>query len=313
MEKRRREDNFYFNLLTSRKGIRRNSNKRSRKQDLFPRSRIKSSVDSQRDDFEYVDVSKKAVALRGESKIEEYTVLPDFMQTNLKLMRYVKFAPVQRFVIPVATELERNVMCCAPTGSGKTLAFMIPALVRIQKEMDSPKRRRFHNKASAPLGLILAPTRELAIQIHEVSRRLLFREEERIRSVVVYGGSKIRPQLIELALGCDILIATPGRLKDMQSRGIVSLKDVRVFVLDEADRMLDMGFRPDVDTIHALCSQESRQTIMISATFPEAVQNLASSYMSGHYVFVRRKGEKTLQQNDEQNSTITTSSSISST
>ena len=87
----------------------------------------------------------------------------------------------------------------------------------------------------------------------------------------------------------------------MQSRGIVSLKDVRVFVLDEADRMLDMGFRPDVDTIHALCSQESRQTIMISATFPEAVQNLASSYMSGHYVFVRRKGEKTLLQNDEQN------------
>ena len=312
MEKRRREDNFYFNLLTSRKGIRRNSNKRSRKQDLFPRSRIKSSVDSQRDDFEYVDVSKKAVALRGESKIEEYTVLPDFMQTNLKLMRYVKFAPVQRFVIPVATELERNVMCCAPTGSGKTLAFMIPALVRIQKEMDSPKRRRFHNKASAPLGLILAPTRELAIQIHEVSRRLLFREEERIRSVVVYGGSKIRPQLIELAIGCDILIATPGRLKDMQSRGIVSLKDVRVFVLDEADRMLDMGFRPDVDTIHALCSQESRQTIMISATFPEAVRNLASSYMSGH-VFVRRKGEKTLQQKIEQHSTVMTSSSISST
>ena len=151
MEKRRREDNFYFNLLTSRKGIRRNSSKRARKQDLFPRGKIKSSVDSQRDDFEYVDVSEKAVALRGESKIEEYTVLPEFMQTNLKLMRYVKFAPVQRFVIPVATELERNVMCCAPTGSGKTLAFMIPALVRIHKEMESSsKRRRFHNKASAP-------------------------------------------------------------------------------------------------------------------------------------------------------------------
>ena len=183
----------------------------------------------------------------------------------------------------------------------------------IHKEMESSsKRRRFHNKASAPLGLILAPTRELAIQIHEVSRRLLFREEERIRSVVVYGGSKIRPQLVELALGCDILIATPGRLKDMQSRGIVSLKDVRVFVLDEADRMLDMGFRPDVDTIHALCSYKSRQTIMISATFPEAVRNLASSYMSGH-VFVRRKGEKTLQQKIEQHSTVMTSSSISST
>jgi superfamily II DNA/RNA helicase len=292
MEKRRRENNFYFNLLTSRKGIRRKSNKRVRKQDLFPRTSTKSDVGSQRDDFEYFPNDKTLQPLQ--ERIEDCKILPEFLQSNLKLMRYAKFAPVQRYVIPVATSAENNnVTCCAPTGSGKTLAFMIPVLVRIHNEVinnNETPRRRFHNKAAAPLSLILAPTRELAIQIHTVSRRLLFREEETIRSVVVYGGSKIRPQLIELAIGCDILIATPGRLRDMQSRGIVSMKDVRVLVVDEADRMLDMGFRPDVDTIHNLCSCASRQTIMVSATFPDAVQNLASSYMKTH-IFVRRKGE----------------------
>jgi ATP-dependent RNA helicase DDX3X len=137
-----------------------------------------------------------------------------------------------------------------------------------------------------PLAVVLAPTRELAAQIHCESQKICFGSE--IRSLVLYGGSEIRSQLSDLALGCDIVIATPGRLIDIIDRGIISLSDVKCLILDEADRMLDMGFEPQIREIvqyRDMPHKDQRQTLMFSATFKPNIQKLASEFLT-EYVWI---------------------------
>jgi ATP-dependent RNA helicase DDX3X len=131
-----------------------------------------------------------------------------------------------------------------------------------------------------PLAVVLAPTRELAAQIHLESKKICFGSQ--LRSLVLYGGSDIRSQLSELSSGCDIIIATPGRMIDIIDRGIISLSDVKCLILDEADRMLDMGFEPQIREIvqyRDMPGKEDRQTLMFSATFKPDIQKLASEFL----------------------------------
>jgi len=163
----------------------------------------------------------------------------------------------------------RDLLGVAQTGTGKTAAFALPLLNHLSKSAERPQSRR-------PRALILAPTRELASQINDAFRA--YGRHLRLRATVVFGGTPIRPQIKALAQGVHVLVATPGRLLDLMNQGHLRLDAVEVFVLDEADRMLDMGFIHDVRRIvQALPAR--RQTAMFSATMPKSVAGLANGLL----------------------------------
>ncbi len=169
--------------------------------------------------------------------------------------------PVQEMVVRDALA-GRDLLVQSPTGSGKTLAFGVPLVDLI------------HSGGNGPRALVLAPTRELASQI--VAELATLAKARRLKIAAVYGGVGMGPQ-IKAARAADILVATPGRLEDLIGRGVVSLERVRVLVLDEADRMLDMGFRPAVDRIVAKTPAD-RQTLFFSATLEGAAGKVAAAY-----------------------------------
>ena len=163
----------------------------------------------------------------------------------------------------------RDMVGIAKTGSGKTLSFMIPAIARV--EASAPLR-----PGDGPLVCVLAPTRELAQQIVEETNKVL---PESIGAACIYGGAPKGPQLKELSMGCHILVGTPGRVSDFLEGKKLSLSRVTYLVLDEADRMLDMGFEPQVKDICRFIPKE-RQTLMFSATWPKEVQSLAKAFQN---------------------------------
>jgi ATP-dependent RNA helicase RhlE len=172
--------------------------------------------------------------------------------------------PVQTSVIPHVLA-RRDVLACAQTGTGKTAAFVLPILELLAQET---------TPATGIRALVLAPTRELAAQIAE--RVAAYGSYLRLRHAVIYGGVGQRAQERALAERPDVLVATPGRLQDLLRQGFVKLGSVRYFVLDEGDRMLDMGFVHDVRRIAALLPRE-RQTLLFSATIPREIETLARS------------------------------------
>jgi ATP-dependent RNA helicase DDX3X len=179
-------------------------------------------------------------------------------------------------------------MACAQTGSGKTGGFLFPILSALFKygPQPTPTENGYGRRKSYPTALILAPTRELVSQIHEEARKFAYRSW--VRPAVVYGGADIGQQIRALDRGCDLLSATPGRLVDLMERGRISLANVRYLVLDEADRMLDMGFEPQIRRIvegEDMPSVTERQTLMFSATFPKEIQMLARSFLK-EYIFL---------------------------
>ncbi|GFT26075.1 putative ATP-dependent RNA helicase an3 [Trichonephila clavipes] len=177
-----------------------------------------------------------------------------------------------------------------PLGSGKTAAFLIPILNQIfengpPKNIPVPQRHSSRVK-QFPLSLVLSPTRELACQIYEEACKFAYRSK--VRPCVVYGGADPAQQMKDLDRGCHLLVATPGRLVDMMERGKISLEMVRYLVLDEADRMLDMGFEPQIRRIvleDRMPGIGERQTLMFSATFPKKVQELARKFLD-NYIFL---------------------------
>jgi ATP-dependent RNA helicase RhlE len=156
--------------------------------------------------------------------------------------------------------LGRDLLGCAQTGTGKTAAFAVPTLQRLM-QTGRPEKRRIRS-------LILTPTRELALQIHE--SLITYGRHTGLRSCVIFGGVSQKQQEIELRQGIDILVATPGRLLDLLGQKLVSLQDIEILTLDEADRMLDMGFIHDVKRIIAQVPTR-RQTLFFSATMPEEI------------------------------------------
>jgi len=213
-------------------------------------------------------------------------VLQKTLIQNIQLCGYQKPTPVQKYSIPVGTG-KRDLMACAQTGSGKTAAFMIP-LVQVLMSNGVPERAPpGRGQRYSPSALILAPTRELASQIHFQARKMLYMTG--MRSVVVYGGADIRGQFNELDMGHDVIVATPGRFVDFCERERMALNECYFLVLDEADRMLDMGFEPQIRNIVENFDMprafDGRQTLMFSATFPTEIQRLAQDFLND-YVFL---------------------------
>lgn len=210
------------------------------------------------------------------------TVGPQLLK-NLVLTKYMKPTPVQKYSIPIGVS-GGDMMACAQTGSGKTAGFLFPtiSLLLIRGPRPEPEARR--GKCTYISALILAPTRELVSQIYDEAAKFCYCTG--IRPVVVYGGANIQTQQRELDKGADLVVATPGRLVDLIERGRIKLDIVQFLVLDEADRMLDMGFEPQ---IRRIVEQEGmpreRQTFMFSATFPVEIQRLAADFMRD-YVFL---------------------------
>jgi len=185
---------------------------------------------------------------------------------------YREPTPIQSQAIPVVLQ-GRDVMGAAQTGTGKTAGFALPILQRLM-----PAANTSASPARHPVrALILAPTRELADQIYENVRE--YAKYTGLKSAVVFGGVDIKPQIAALRQGCEVLIATPGRLLDHMGQKTVTLAQAELLVLDEADRMLDMGFLPDIQRIiHALPAR--RQNLMFSATFSGEIRKLAETFLN---------------------------------
>lgn len=217
--------------------------------------------------------------------------LDDHLLSNIKLARYTVPTPVQKYSIPIVMN-GRDLMACAQTGSGKTGGFLFPIASQAFQSGPSPVPQMgggagFPRQRKAfPTSLILAPTRELASQIFEEARKFCYRSW--MKPCVAYGGAEIGPQLRSIESGCDLLVATPGRLVDLIERARVSFANIKYLVLDEADRMLDMGFEPQIRRIVENVDMPpvtGRQTLMFSATFPINIQNLARDFLKD-YVFL---------------------------
>lgn len=178
---------------------------------------------------------------------------------------YSQPTPIQAGLIPRALE-GVDVLGQARTGTGKTAAFLIPILERLD----------LTKKHHGPQALVLVPTRELAVQVREELIKLA--HHQKVNAVAIYGGKPIRGQIDKLKRGAHVVIGTPGRLLDHLARGTLELRDLRFAVLDEADRMLDIGFRPDIEKILRRCPQ-SRQTLLLSATVPPPIERLSKRYM----------------------------------
>jgi ATP-dependent RNA helicase RhlE len=187
--------------------------------------------------------------------------LPPDLLRGVEALGFATPTAIQKDAIPAACQ-GRDVLACAVTGSGKTAAFLLPVL-----------RRLMEGRRSVTRALILAPTRELAAQIDEERRKL--GRFTRVGGTTVVGGVPIGPQEAAIRRGADVLVATPGRLLDHLQRPYLRLDAVEVLVLDEADRMLDMGFLPDVRRILGRLPAGRRQTLLFSATLPAAVVALA--------------------------------------
>jgi ATP-independent RNA helicase DbpA len=193
--------------------------------------------------------------------------LPSAMLQNLEQLGYRHMTPIQAASLPL-TLAGHDLIAQAKTGSGKTAAFSLPLLSRLQVQPNTGVQ-----------ALVLCPTRELADQVSHELRRLA-RAEENIKVLTLCGGSPIRPQLASLTHGAHIVVGTPGRILDHLSRESLALNALKTLVLDEADRMLDMGFEEDIAAIIRRCPPTSRrQTLLFSATYPDDVAKMAARYL----------------------------------
>lgn len=195
-----------------------------------------------------------------------FTELPlsSTLQRKLAAAQFITLTPIQERAIAPALE-GRDVIGTAQTGTGKTLAFLIPLIETLQKE-----------KASSTTALVLLPTRELAMQVHEQYEQL--RTAKMQKAALIIGGVSEKAQIQSLRAGAPMVIATPGRLQDLMDRRFADLRNVKVLVLDEADRMLDMGFLPSIRRILSHVPEE-RQTLCFSATMEQSVAGLVNEYM----------------------------------
>ncbi|KAE8871690.1 hypothetical protein PTNB73_03149 [Pyrenophora teres f. teres] len=216
--------------------------------------------------------------------------LDDHLLSNIELSGYKVPTPVQKYSIPIVMG-GRDLMACAQTGSGKTGGFLFPILAQAFQNGPSPPPQQAQGgygrqRKAYPTSLVLAPTRELVSQIFDEARKFAYRSW--VRPCVVYGGADIGSQLRQIERGCDLLVATPGRLVDLIERGRISLASIKYLVLDEADRMLDMGFEPQIRRIvegEDMPPTAGRQTLMFSATFPRDIQMLARDFLKD-YIFL---------------------------
>jgi len=226
------------------------------------------------------------VAVKGENipkHIEKFSdaSFSNLLKSNIQRAKYSCPTPVQKYAIPIIQE-QRDLMACAQTGSGKTAAFLFPMLDRLMRE--NPRGR--NSSKATPQVVIIAPTRELVTQIYDEARKFSGGTDLLIANV--YGGTSVYQQLQALDRGCNILVAAPGRLLDFVERGRISFESCQYLVLDEADRMLDMGFKRQIDIcVHHATMARDRCTLMFSATFPIEIQRCAREYLQRSHLFLQ--------------------------
>ncbi|XP_030802387.1 probable ATP-dependent RNA helicase DDX43 [Camarhynchus parvulus] len=192
---------------------------------------------------------------------------PDIM-ANIRKVGFQKPTPIQSQAWPIILQ-GIDLIGIAQTGTGKTLAYLMPGFIHLTSQPTSKDQR------GGPGMLVLAPTRELALQVEAECSKYAYKG---IKSICVYGGGDRKGQIDMVTKGVDIVIATPGRLNDLQMNNFINLKSITYLVLDEADRMLDMGFEPQIMKI-LIDVRPDRQTVMTSATWPDGVRRLAKSYL----------------------------------
>ena len=227
--------------------------------------------------------------LNSFAEIFEIFVMPDWLRRNVELLGYTRPTPPQMYALPTGL-VGRDMVVCSQTGSGKSAAFLMPVVSILDEKQGLENTSISFQGPAAPRALILAPTRELCSQIY--NEALKFTHRSNFRVIQIYGGVDAKAQLTQLARGVDILVATPGRLIDFIERQCCTVKSVQILVLDEADRMLDMGFEPQIRRIVENCDMpKERQTMMFSATFPKEIQQLASDFLYDYvWVCVGRVG-----------------------
>ncbi|NXX13744.1 DDX4 helicase, partial [Podargus strigoides] len=209
--------------------------------------------------------------------------LSQTLKVNIAKAGYSKPTPVQKYSIPIILS-GRDLMACAQTGSGKTAAFLVPVVAHMLR--DGVTAISFKERQE-PECIVVAPTRELVHQIFLEARKFVY--GTCVRPVVIYGGTQILHSIDQVKRGCNILCATIGRLLDIIRRDVIGLCNVKYLVLDEADRMLDMGFGLHVKELisnPSMPPKDKRQTLMFSATFPEEVHRLAGELLKTEYLFV---------------------------
>ncbi|XP_055349364.1 uncharacterized protein LOC129596187 isoform X2 [Paramacrobiotus metropolitanus] len=206
--------------------------------------------------------------------------------TVLEAVEYMKYeipTPIQKYCIPAILS-GQDIMACAQTGSGKTAGYLLPIISRMLKDNVQPAEP---TGKSYPQCLVLCPTRELASQVDKEAA--IYTHGTGLKSFAVYGQTDVRYMANHLRTGVNIIAATTGRLKDTLERGMINLSNLQYLVLDEADRMLDMGFSQDIERIVEnanMPKKENRLTLMFSATFPEVVQTLARNFLRKDYLFI---------------------------
>ena len=253
---------------------------------------------------------------RPKIRFENMNKLPEQLAKNIKQLKFDYLTPIQRTVMPYI-QVGKDIVCVAETGSGKTIAYLFPIIGQmlitgvpknpfLPKETKNEEKKEemnienniekisenkknhskplYKSKIAFPLSLILVPTRELAIQVSKESKKLSFNTG--IRTVAIYGGEGKRLQIIELSKGCDIMVATPGRLIDLLDKNLIDLRMVKHLILDEADRMLDQNFYPDLKVIfEKIPKRKNRQNLLFSATFNDDVKGLAKYCLNNYYFF----------------------------
>lgn len=252
-------------------------------EDLF-KLRIESGINFSK----YAEIPVKVTGDRAPEPITSFATssLNSVLLKNIEKSGYKIPTPVQKYSIPIIRE-KRDLMACAQTGSGKTAAFMLPIIHRLLEEnVESNKLEDGSRDPVHPECVVVTPTRELAKQIQMQAKK--FSQDTILRAVVVYGQTSVYHQMEDIRKGCNILVATPGRLNHFIENGTISLKNVKVLVLDEADRMLEEGFMADIEksvTTGSMATVGERQTVMFSATFSDSVQEAAQAFLKD-YLFV---------------------------
>ena len=231
-------------------------------------------------------------------KFQNYGKIPNIIQNNLKDLNLETLTPIQKLFFGYLFNYgnkfysyikNHNLVGCAQTGSGKTLAYLIPSVSSLFNDTEGitqiTKKEFNYGFISYPLILIILPTRELALQTYDESLKLLYKTY--INTVVVYGGEKSHNQMHELNNGCDILIGTPGRLIDFLEKGFIDLSDIKYLVIDEADKLLDMGFEEDINhIIYDFQLKGDYNIFLMSATFPKKVLNMVDRIMNKDYCYI---------------------------
>ena len=282
--------NRYINRRINLENIKYNRNTFIKKERNINKNEQNSNVES------LTNTNDELLLIRNNQEIDTSTFPINFtslikihkiIQLNLKYFNFTEMTPIQRLGIPQILN-NNDLVGCAQTGSGKTLAYLIPVLNSLLTNI--PPTPKCDYGVSFPIVLIILPTRELALQTYEEVIKMT--KDTNIVSEVIFGGEKEFIQKNYIKDGCDILIATPGRLLDFLNQNIISLSEVRHLIIDEADNLLDMGFEPQINSIifeYDMPFLEDRQTLLFSATFPNGVKRMFNNYIKEDFYFVTNK------------------------